>query len=152
VMAALRRRFPKALALLENAARVGEEGGLVRSVLGRTSPPPDPGWQSGPEQAVLARSRARGRFTRNFVIQASAADWANVLVAELRLRLVDLAPAELVFFQHDEVVVHAPADLAPTVIEAITSAGREATRLVVGDRGMRVPLTGVAVNSYAEKP
>jgi DNA polymerase family A len=151
-MAALRRRFPKALALLENAARIGEDGGLVRSVLGRTSPPPGANWQSGPDAAVLARSRARGRFTRNFVIQASAADWANVLVAELRRRLTGLRPAELVFFQHDEVVVHTPTGLAPAVIEAITQAGAEATRLVVGDRGVRIPLTGAAVRSYAEKP
>ena len=34
-MAALRRRFPQALALLENAARIGEAGGIVRSALGR---------------------------------------------------------------------------------------------------------------------
>jgi DNA polymerase I len=154
-MAALRRRFPQALELLEQAARTGEDGGVVRSALGRTCPAPDPNWQQGAEVAMLARSRARGRFTRNFVIQASAADWANVLVAGLRQRLTALAgPSQrpdIVLFQHDEVVVHTPEHLVEAAIAAITESGNEATRLVVGDRGVRIPLTGVAVGSYAEK-
>jgi DNA polymerase-1 len=155
-LAALRRRFPRALELLENAARIGEDGSVVRSVLGRTSPPPDPLWQQGTDAAVLACSRARGRFTRNFVIQASAADWANVLVAGLRRRLAALPSgdgrADLVFFQHDEVVVHAPRTLAEAVVEAVSASGAEATRLVVGERGVQVPLNGVPVTSYADKP
>jgi DNA polymerase-1 len=155
-MAALQRRFPRALELLEKAARTGEDGGVVRSALGRTCPPPDPGWQQGSESAMLARSRARGRFTRNFVIQASAADWANALVAGLRQRLYALSSGQprpdLVFFQHDEVVVHTPHALVDEVIAAITASGDEATRLVVGDRGVRIPLTGAPVASYAEKP
>ena len=178
-MAALQRRFPQALDLLEAAARTGEDGGVVRSVLGRTCPPPDPAWQQGPDAVLLARSRARGRFTRNFVIQASAADWANALVAGLRRRLTQLADAtrsdptcfdaatadatgsgadtgrpgrpDLVFFQHDEVVVHTPVAMVDAVIAAITESGAEATRLVVGDRGVNIPLTGVPVASYADK-
>jgi DNA polymerase-1 len=157
-MAALRRRFPTALELLEVAARTGEDGGIVRSALGRTCPPPDPNWQQGSEAAALARSRARGRFTRNFVIQASAADWANVLVAGLRRRLAAMGEAggpgggpELVLFQHDEVVVHTPQPMAEAVIAAITESGAEATRLVVGERGVRIPMTGTVVASYADK-
>ncbi|MFI7586490.1 bifunctional 3'-5' exonuclease/DNA polymerase [Spongisporangium articulatum] len=154
-LAALRRRFPAALALLEDAARRGEDGLTVRSVLGRTCPPPGEGWQSAPEPVALARSRARGRFTRNFVIQASAADWANALVAGLRLRLAGLGRAhgraDLVFFQHDEVIVHAPETLAEEVVSAVTEAGEEATRLVLGDVGVHVPLQAVVADSYAEK-
>lgn len=42
-LAALRRRFPKAVAYVDDAAREGEEGRLVRTWLGRTSPrPPAP--------------------------------------------------------------------------------------------------------------
>ena len=148
-MAALRRRFPQALDLLEAAARTGEDGGIVRSALGRTCPPPDPNWQQGPDAVLLARSRARGRFTRNFVIQASAADWANALVAGLRRRLT--GAGDLVFFQHDEVLVHTPLTMVETVIAAITDSGEEATRLVLGDRGVHIPLNGVAVSSYADK-
>ena len=151
-LAALRRRFPAALALLEDAARTGERGGSVRSVLGRTSPPPRPDWLSGlSDDAAAARSRAWGRFTRNFVVQASAADWASVLVATLRQRLAGLAgQAELVFFQHDEVVVEAEEALAADAVRCVAEAGAEATRLVLGDVGVHVPLDARAVRSYAD--
>jgi len=67
-LAALRRRFPAALELLEDAARTGEDGGSVRSVLGRASPPAADGWLDGPgDEAAGGRRRAYGRFTRNFV-------------------------------------------------------------------------------------
>nr|WP_269327133.1 bifunctional 3'-5' exonuclease/DNA polymerase [Kineosporia mesophila] len=154
-MVALRRRFPQALDLLERAARTGEDGGIVRSVLGRTCPPPEPTWQDGPPEQALARSRARGRFTRNFVIQASAADWANALVAGLRRRLSALPDQqgrpELVFFQHDEVIVHLPAHLAGEAVTAIVDSGSEATSLVLGNRGVRIPLDASPIASYAEK-
>ncbi len=39
-LATLRQRYPRALDLLERAARTGEQGGLVRTHLGRTCPPP----------------------------------------------------------------------------------------------------------------
>jgi DNA polymerase-1 len=152
-LAALRRRFPAALALLEDAASTGERGGSVRSVLGRASPPPRPDWLSGlPDAAAAARSRAWGRFTRNFVVQASAADWASVLVATLRQRLAALAGcAELVFFQHDEVVVEVDEPLAAAAVAAVAESGAEATRLVLGDAGVHIPLDARAVHSYADR-
>jgi len=160
-LAALRRRFPAALELLEDAARTGEDGGSVRSVLGRASPPAADGWLDGPgDEAAGGRRRAYGRFTRNFVVQASAADWASVLIASLRTRLHELAgpgPSDgagphLVFFQHDEVMVESPQALAGAVVEAITAAGAEATRLVLGDADVHVPLDAAVVRSYADKP
>jgi DNA polymerase-1 len=151
---ALRRRFPAALAMLEEAARTGERGGSVRSVLGRTSPAATPGWLDDATDPA-ARERARGRFTRNFVIQASAADWAGVLLGLLRRRLSALADGrgrpELVFFQHDEVIVHTPAGLADAVVEAVVAAGAEATGLVLGETGVAVPLQATVVRSYADK-
>ena len=129
LLAVLRRRFPQASGFVETAARAGEEGRVVRSVLGRTCPPPSAAWRAMTAEAADPEAerdpgagraaRARGRFTRNFVVQASAADWALVLLASLRRRLAALAagrgragagPApHLVFFQHDEVIVHCPA-------------------------------------------
>jgi DNA polymerase I len=99
-------------------------------VLGRASPPPGSWWreatQTGslPEASEAEQRRARqvardwGRFTRNFVIQASAADWAAVWLSGLRAALLDVPGAELVFFQHDEVIVHCPAELADDVAAA----------------------------------
>src|SRR5690606_38649646 len=129
--AIVRQRFPLAHAFVEEAARAGEEGRVVRSWLGRTCPPPSARWRelvSGPEGARAVRDR--GRFTRNFVVQATAAEWALTLLAILRGRLPD--PARLVFFQHDEVMVHCPLGLAEQVAEAVRQAAAVATRLLFG--------------------
>ncbi len=149
LLAVMRQRFPQAYTFVEDAARAGEEGRLVRSWLGRTSPPPSKRWRelvSRPEGARSARDR--GRFTRNFVVQATAAEWAVTLLAILRRRLPD--PARLVFFQHDEVIVHCPLDQAAEVRATIAQAADEATRLLFGDTPVRFPMEAVAVACYAD--
>jgi DNA polymerase-1 len=142
-LAALQARFPTAWDYVERAARIGEGGGLVRSWLGRTCPP------AGPEPMTAEQARARGRFTRNFVIQATAAEWALSLIAGVRTRLAG-TPAELVFFVHDEVVVHAPAALADSVVEAVRAAGEQAGQLLFGDTPVRFPLDVSVVSCYAD--
>jgi hypothetical protein len=161
LMTVLRRRFPAAVGYVEAAARTGEEGGLVRSRLGRTCPPPSAGWLAmtgraggadpDPDAAARARraARDRGRFTRNFVVQASAADWALVLLAALRRRLAG-SGSQLVFFQHDEVMVHCPRGDAEQVTAAIRDAAEESRRLVFGDTGVRFPLAVAVVDCYAD--
>jgi DNA polymerase-1 len=139
-LAALQARFPVAWEFVENAARTGEGGGLVRSWLGRTCPPAD-GPMSG------ARARARGRFTRNFVVQATAAEWALSLLATVRTKLPD--PARLVFFQHDEIMVHTPKEHAETVAATVQAAGERATRLLFGESVVRFPLDISTVECYA---
>ncbi|MBM7088631.1 bifunctional 3'-5' exonuclease/DNA polymerase [Streptomyces sp. S12] len=168
-LAALRRRFPRAVAYVDEAARAGEEGRLVRTWLGRTCPPAvrasdDAAEEAGipvaeDEPASEARawapgyastdSRARGRFTRNFVVQGSAADWALLLLAALRQALADKA-AELVFFQHDEVIVHCPAEEAEAVVAAVQEAADLAGRLTFGDTPVRFPFTTAVVECYAD--
>ncbi|MEU9761223.1 bifunctional 3'-5' exonuclease/DNA polymerase [Streptomyces sp. NPDC047985] len=183
-LAALRRRFPLAVAYVDEAAKAGEEGRLVRTWLGRTSPPavggaeddeagipqeePAPlsadgstdgsaddsdGFATGGFTPGYASSsaRARGRFTRNFVVQGSAADWALLLLAALR-RAISSAGlrAELVFFQHDEVIVHCPREEAEAVVEAIRAAGRTAGRTVFGETPVRFPFTTAVVERYSD--
>ncbi|SER67976.1 DNA polymerase-1 [Actinokineospora terrae] len=159
LLAVLRKRFPVAVEYVEQAARAGESGRVVRSRLGRTSPPPSEAWHertaaSGDEEADRAgRQAARdwGRFTRNFVVQASAADWALTMLATLRRRLVGVAPeAGIVFFQHDEVMVHCPAEVAAGVIAEVASAAEEASGLVFPGSAVRFPLLARAVESYAD--
>ena len=163
-LALLRRRFPQASAYVEAAARAGEEGRVVRSVLGRTCPPPSAGWlamtsdAADPEQdrdpGAGRALRARGRFTRNFVVQASAADWALVLLAALRTTLTGLGTGqqrpELVFFQHDEVLVHCPSGLAAEVVAAVETAAQHATRLVFGATAVTFPMTVAVVDRYSD--
>ena len=142
-LAALQARFPTAWEYVERAARTGQNGGLVRSWLGRTCPPA-PDEPLSPEHA-----RARGRFTRNFVIQATAAEWALALLAALRTGLSGTR-AELVFFQHDEVVVHTPVAHASQVEAAVRAAGEQATRLLFGQTPVRFPLEVSTVRCYAD--
>ncbi|HEV7707351.1 MAG TPA: bifunctional 3'-5' exonuclease/DNA polymerase [Asanoa sp.] len=156
-LAVLRSNYPTAFDYVESAARTGEGGGLVRSWLGRTCPPSsvsaslaESGDESGDGSAPdSGRARARGRFTRNFVIQATAAEWALALLATLRTALAG-TQAELVLFQHDEVLVHCPADQADSVIEAVHEAGMKATAALFGDTEVRFPMEASAVECYAE--
>ncbi|WP_433336769.1 bifunctional 3'-5' exonuclease/DNA polymerase [Spirillospora sp. CA-294931] len=153
LLSVLRTRFPDAFEYVESAARAGERGHLVRSLLGRTCPPPSAGWReltiAGEETAAQAL-RSRGRFTRNFVVQATAADWALVLLASLRRRLAAMGPPELVFFQHDEVVVHAPCEQADEVVAAVHDAAREAARLLFGATRVLFPMETAVVDTYAD--
>ncbi|MFL5519125.1 MAG: DNA polymerase, partial [Gemmatimonadales bacterium] len=94
-------------------------------------------------------SRARGRFARNFVVQGSAADWALLLLAALRRACAGMA-AELVFFQHDEVIVHCPEEEAEAVVAAIREAADLAGRLTFGQTPVRFPFTTAVVDCYAD--
>lgn len=165
----LRRSFPRSMALVDEAARIGEEGGVVHTRWGRTSPPPGPHWRavqdaagrsdatSSEQERARRSARDRGRFTRNFVVQGTAAEWALAWIADLRGRLHALAEVEvgppapasgpvfsrrphLVFFLHDEIIVHAPLSQAEDVAEAVRAASVSATRLLFGDFPLDFPL------------
>ncbi len=160
LLPALRRAYPRAMNHVDAAARRGSEGGVVSTWLGRTAPPPGEGWResqsrasepgaTASDQARARRSAAdRGRFTRNFVVQGTAAEWALAWLADLRLRLRGYPPTEtvahgsgallgrrphLAFFLHDEVIVHAPAEHADAVAADIRAAASAAGRLLFGD-------------------
>jgi len=169
----LARAYPRALALTESAARAGERGDVVSTRLGRTSPRPGEDWQDDQARATeagasaaderRARGQARdwGRFTRNFIVQGSAAEWALCWMAEIRKGLWDLAgqpmtadpfahAPHLVFFLHDEVIVHTPVELADSVSRIVTEAAATAGRLLFGEFPVDFPLTCVVVDSYAD--
>ncbi len=159
-LAVLRQSYPTAFDYVEAAARTGEAGGLVRSWLGRTCPPASTAWRDAglepPEEVGSAEApqggasgRARGRFTRNFVIQATAAEWALVLLASLRTAL-EGTKAELVFFVHDEVVVHCPEEQVAEVVAAVHASAAEAGRLLFGETAVRFPLDVSVVENYAD--
>lgn len=157
----LARAYPRAMHLVDDAARVGEAGGIVTTWLGRSSPPPSAAWRetqqaasdadAGAAAESRARSRARdwGRFTRNFVVQGTAAEWALAWLAGVRLGLRALGRVEppdrpdrrgvgpdgephLAFFLHDELVVHTPAALVPDVERVLRESAAQASRLLFG--------------------
>lgn len=162
----LRKVYPRAMHHVDSAARIGEDGGVVSTWLGRSSPRPDAAWQAqqsaatgedvDPAELKRARGRARerGRFTRNFVVQGTAAEWALIWLAEIRHRLRRLPDAEtpatasgpfsrqahLAFFLHDEVILHVPAEQADAAAEAVREAAAVATRRLFGTFPIDVPL------------
>lgn len=165
----LARTYPKAIGLVEEAARAGERGEIVTTRLGRSSPPPGSGWQQSQSLAYdetateadtsRSRSKARawGRFTRNFIVQGTAAEWALCWMASLRRRLDELSGGtwftdapHLVFFLHDEVVVHTPAALADSVAQALAEASEEAGRLLFGELPVVFPLSIAIVDDYSQ--
>ena len=175
----LRRAYPRAMALVDEAARVGERGGVVSTWLGRSSPPPPTSWvrvrQKGAaaEASTADETRARraagdrGRFTRNFVVQGTAAEWALTWLADLRRRLAELptvaaqdaAPASgpvfdrrphLGFFLHDEIIVHTPVAHAEAAAQAVRDAAAAAGRMLFGDFPVDFPLE-LRIAASAEK-
>jgi DNA polymerase-1 len=169
MMPRLTRRYPRAIGLVEEAARAGERGEVVHTLLGRGSPVPTGAWaeravalgeppdEGGSREDRDRHRRAWGRFTRNFVVQGTGAEWALCWLADLRNRLWRLGDAgtvseraHLVFFLHDEVVVHTPAELADDVIDAVRRASAEAGRLLFGGFPVDFPLDVSVVQSWAD--
>lgn len=176
VLPRLARAYPDALGYVEAAARAGERGEVVATLLGRGSPPPGEAWlesqaealsdEAGAREESRARSISRGwgRFTRNFVVQGTAAEWALAWIAEMRRRLwameettsAGLAPEpfarrpHLVYFLHDELVVHAPEHLAPAVADEVRAAAAAAGRLLFGEFPVEFPLTVGIADSYGD--
>jgi DNA polymerase-1 len=165
----LARRYPRAVGLVEEAARAGERGEVVSTLLGRGSPLPSGGWaeravdlgeppeDDGGALDADRHRRAWGRFTRNFVVQGTAAEWALCWLADLRNRLWRLGAGggledrpHLVFFLHDEVVVHAPEELADAVADEVRAAAAEAGRLLFGGFPVDFPLDVAVVRSWAD--
>ncbi len=176
VLPRLAQAYPEALAYVEAAARAGERGEVVATLLGRGSPPPDQAWlasqadalsdAAGAREESRARSVSRGwgRFTRNFVVQGTAAEWALAWIAQVRQRLWSMGESvvpgrapepfarrpHLVYFLHDELVVHAPAELAPVVADELRGAAAAAGRLLFGDFPLEFPLSVGIADSYQE--
>ena len=168
MMPRLARRYPRAIGLVEEAARAGERGEVVHTLLGRGSPAPTGAWAQRPvemgeppdevgfrEEHDRSR-RAWGRFTRNFVVQGTGAEWTLCWLADLRNRLWRLGSGalherpHLVFFLHDEVVVHTPALLADQVAQEVRSAAATAGRLLFGGFPVDFPLDVSVVGSWAD--
>ncbi|MGO1505842.1 MAG: bifunctional 3'-5' exonuclease/DNA polymerase [Brachybacterium sp.] len=180
VVPRLRQNFPAAMALVDGAAATGERGGPVTTWLGRSSPAVEESWTlaqrsanqpeapAGSSEAARRSARDRGRFTRNFVVQGTAAEWALSWMAALRLRLsrfgavpeahaaVPSGPvfsrrAHLAFFLHDEVIVHAPAEQAEAAAAAIRESADASGRLLFPGSPIDFPLDLEISERSAEK-
>ncbi|WP_448616906.1 bifunctional 3'-5' exonuclease/DNA polymerase [Modestobacter sp. URMC 112] len=169
LMPRLARSYPRAIALVEAAARAGERGEVVHTLLGRGSPAPRGEWaeravglgeppdEGGSREERDRHRRAWGRFTRNFVVQGTGAEWTLCWLADLRNRLWRLGGTgtlaerpHLAFFLHDEVVVHTPEHLAAEVVAEVQRAAATAGRLLFGSFPVDFPLDVAVVTSWAD--
>ena len=159
----IERAFPVAMDYVEAAARAGESGQVVSTWLGRSSPRgAGAAYTESRTDAEARRARneasAWGRFTRNFVVQGTAAEWALCWIGALRRRLWELGPEgealasrpHLVFFLHDELIVHTPVESAPQVAEALRAAAADAGRLLFGAIPVEFALSVSIVDRYAD--
>lgn len=166
----LARMYPRALDYVEQAARAGERGQCVSTFLGRSTPPTTQEWHDGQrsssaeeQRRAESAARSRGRFTRNFVVQGTAAEWALCWLAELRRRLRALAASspevggvqvhgtpQLVFFLHDEVMVHCPTPLVEEVTRLVHESSQAATELIFGRIPLEFPVNISVVQCYAD--
>ncbi|MFC5501800.1 bifunctional 3'-5' exonuclease/DNA polymerase [Lysinimonas soli] len=158
------RAFPTAMAYVESAARAGEKGEVVSTWLGRSSPPgAADSYDETASDAELRKlrndARGWGRFTRNFVVQGTAAEWALCWMGSLRRRLWQLGGGDaadapltdrphLVFFLHDELIVHTPRALAEQVAAELRESAAEAGRLLFGAAPVEFAVTVAIVDSY----
>ncbi|MGM1030820.1 MAG: bifunctional 3'-5' exonuclease/DNA polymerase [Actinomycetota bacterium] len=147
VLPRLSRAYPLAMATVEAAARAGERRERVRTWLGRASPLP-PRWRDDAQGGRQAR--AWGRFTRNFVVQGTAAEWALAWMAGVRRSIRDVEGAALVCFLHDEVIVQAPAARADEVAEAVRAAAALAGRTLFGDFPIEFPVQTAVVGDWGQ--
>src|SRR5690606_27527732 len=144
----------------------GETGGVVSTWLGRSSPRPDAQWfetqarasVDGATDAHASRARqsakAWGRFTRNFIVQGTAAEWAMSWIALTRQALFELggwrdSSPHLAFFLHDELVIHTPSQYAQDAARIVAESAERAGVLVFRSSAVEFPITvaGVASSS-----
>jgi DNA polymerase-1 len=102
------------------------------------------------------RAAAWGRFTRNFVVQGTAAEWALCWMGSLRRRLWSMGAGSLVekphlvFFLHDELIVHTPTTRAEEVVAAMRESAAEAGRLLFGGAPVEFAVSVSVVDRYSD--
>lgn len=150
-LAGLRRAYPVAMRLLEDAAERGSRGETVTTFGGRavhTAPVAERGQPSAPPVAA-----ARGRFARNAIIQGSAAELFKAWAATIRGTTADLG-AEIVLCLHDEVLVHVPAptaeECATRVDQALQDAARRWLAPLGRDRSVRFVADVSVIGRWSE--
>jgi DNA polymerase I len=121
----MERAYPNALAALQAAELAGREGHAITTYGGRRVPV----WSLPGDLAELrAAQAARGRFTRNALIQGAAAELFKAWAATVRLALRETG-GRIVLCLHDELLVQAPEETAARSRSILTEALARTARL-----------------------
>ena len=160
----LKKLFPQAIGFTEKAAEIGLRGGQVTTFLGRTSPAPSHAWfeaqrersSAEKERAAATAARSHSRFTRNFVIQGTAAEWAVIWMAQIRRRLRTerrfghRLQSRLVYFLHDEIMIYGPQNEAALCATIVRESAQAAAELIFGPTDVEFPVTVVTTDDYSQ--
>ena len=151
IVTRMNKLYPHAFGLVELAARQGEHGDIVRTFLGRGSPRPDQSQFDTEERlaagvALLATSSCRAPGPSGRCV-----GWPRYEIACGRLSEGELTERpHLVFFLHDEVMVHTPMQLVNKVEDAIRESAIVAGQLLFGDFEIDFPLDVSIVDNYGQ--
>ncbi len=124
-LAGLRKNYPVAMALLEQAAESGKRSEDVFTHGGRRVRMWASHKQDGNLDRAVAAAAARGRYARNAVIQGAAAEYFKVWAITVRRHSRALG-AVVVLCLHDELLVHVPEARADEAAAMVTNAVVEA--------------------------
>jgi DNA polymerase-1 len=121
----MERTYPQALAALQAAELAGREGRPVTTYGGRRVPV----WTiPGDAPDLRAAQAARGRFTRNALIQGAAAELFKAWAVTVRLALRETG-ARIVLCLHDELLVQTPEESAEHSLEIVRATLESTARL-----------------------
>ena len=118
----LERAYPVAMDYLRSAADAAAGGNDLRTVGGRLV---RMGGAADDGADARARAAARARYGRNAMVQGAAAELFKMWAVVVRARCRRLG-ATIVLCLHDELLVHAPAELADDVADAVADSLTEA--------------------------
>lgn len=125
----MERAYPVAMAYLDAADREGQAGRDVRTYGGRLVRMGGDAERADADavdpDAVRRAASARGRYARNAVVQGAAAELFKAWAATVRARLAG-STSGIVLCLHDELLVHAPVDIAGDVAAVVDAALGEA--------------------------
>ncbi|MFL6160728.1 MAG: DNA polymerase [Jatrophihabitantaceae bacterium] len=130
----LEATYPVAMRFLRQASDAGRAGQSVRTYGGRLVRM----WRSQPgltPEAERANAAARGRYARNVVVQGPAAELFKVWAVTVRARAAALG-GQVVLCLHDELLVHAPAEVGEQARQLLADCLAEAVHRWAPDRSV----------------
>jgi DNA polymerase-1 len=144
----LEAAYPVAMRFLRQAYEAGRAGQPVRTYGGRLVRM----WQTEPglsPEAERANVAARGRYARNAVVQGSAAELFKVWAVTVRARAAAL-DSRVVLCLHDELLVHAPAEVGEQVRQLLADCLVEAVRRWAPDRSVHFVADLAVIRRWSE--
>ncbi len=137
--------YPVAMRFLQDAARSGQAGISPRTYGGRLV---RMGEVTDGDHAGSAAA-ARGRYSRNAMVQGAAAELFKAWAVTLRARMADL-DAQIVLCLHDELLVHVRTEQADAVVTLLDQCLHEAAHRWHPTCGVRFVTDTSVVESWAD--